>query len=37
VVRRLSSAVTYYGALAGRGFLCAADLSARLADGLTAP
>jgi len=34
VVRRLSPAVSYYGALAGRGFLCAADLSARLAERL---
>ncbi len=31
VVRRLSERVTLYGALAGRGYLCAADLSARLA------
>lgn len=34
VVRRLSPVVTLYGALAGRGFLCAADLSARLAERL---
>ncbi len=32
VVRRLAPAVTLYGALAGRGFLCAADLSSRLAE-----
>ena len=35
VARRLSPLVTYYGALAGRGFLCAADVSARLAERLT--
>jgi len=36
VVRRLSPHVTFYGAMAGRGFLCAADVSARLAGRLGA-
>ncbi len=36
VVRRLGPRVTYYGGLAGRGFLCAAELSAELARRLTA-
>ncbi len=36
VLRRLAPKVTYYGGLAGRGFLCAADLSAKLAERLLA-
>lgn len=36
VLRRLAPRVTYYGGLAGRGFLCAADLSAKLAERLLA-
>lgn len=36
VVRRLAENVTYYGGLGGRGFLCAADLSERLAERLSA-
>lgn len=36
VVRRLAPRVTYYGGLAGRGYLCAADLSRKLADRLMA-
>ncbi len=36
VVRRLAPRVTYYGGLAGRGFLCSAHLSANLAERLAA-
>lgn len=36
VVETVADGVTYYGSLAGRGFLCAADLSAKLAARLVA-
>ena len=36
VVRRLGQHLTYYGALGGRGYLCAADLSEKLAERLLA-
>lgn len=36
VVRRLGQHVTYYGGLGGRGYLCAADLSEKLAERLLA-
>lgn len=36
VIARVADHVTYYGSMAGRGFLCAADLSARLAAAIAA-